>query len=143
MSERNDNSMENVATSEPRCIVKKTIFAIHLKMTCWNKQAGGRLENNHMRYRDGIREKGIGILSLYGTSERFDQSLRLFRRVVVEQEATSVAKPEFERVRNEGLLRVGGQAADVLDRNRDQDVVWFLPEKNRFSTSTLALVWTC
>ena len=96
-----------------------------------------------MRYRHGIREKGIGILSLYGTSERFDQSLRLFRRVVVEQEATSVAKPKFERVRNEGLLRVGGQAADVVDRNRDQDVVWFLPEKNRFSTSNLALGWTC
>lgn len=91
-----------------------------------------------MRYRDGIREKGIGILSLYGTSERFDQSLRLFRRVVVEQEATSVAKPKFERVRDEGFLRVGGQATDVVDWNRDQDVVWFLPERPRFSIYTLA-----
>jgi hypothetical protein len=70
---------------------------------------GGTLENDYMRY------QGSGNLSLYRTPERFDQSLRLFRRVVVEQEATSVAKPKFERVRDEGFLRVGGQAADVVD----------------------------
>lgn len=55
------------------------------------------------------------LSSIYSDPERFDQSLRLFRRVVVEQETATLTEPELERVWNEGFFRVGRQATDVVD----------------------------